>query len=72
MARVWGDRRREHVDPEPFMIRTSVGVREFKICTLCACLVLAEQRGHFEGEFRHLQHHAVTNTLGEGPPTSTE
>ena len=45
MASGLGGRRRKHVDPEPFMIRTSVGVREFKVCTLCACLVLAEQRG---------------------------
>jgi hypothetical protein len=71
MARVWGGRRREHVDPAPFTIRASVGVREVKVCTLCGCLVLAEQRGQFDGEFQHLQHHAVTNTLGE-EPTATD
>jgi hypothetical protein len=32
--------------------------------------VLVEQRGHFDGEFQHLQHHTVTNTLGDGQ-TST-
>jgi hypothetical protein len=70
MARVWAGRRRQHVYPEPFTVRTSIGVRELEICTLCASLVLAERRGHFEGELQHLRHHALTDTLDDGP-TST-